>query len=140
MRDIARRGRIDVTELARRAEADPSINARVDERTIELSHHERSFVMDGRMAWWFIPSSFKVLLVVTEKEAARRLRLREPRRLKSVSAALGEVRSRSRCERAQYRAQYGVDFLARDHYDIVVDTTKLAPDEVVKLILRAVVR
>lgn len=135
MRDIARQRRLDVTELARRAESDLSINALVDERTIELSHHALSFVMDGRMAWRFIPSGVKVLLVVSEKEASRRLREREPKRFKSLAAALAEVRARTSCERAQFKAQYGVDFLAKKNYDVVIDTTERSAEDVVALIL-----
>ncbi len=134
-RDLARKRKMDVVALSRLAETDRSINRMIDERTVELSHHEFSFVMDGRMAWKFIPSSVKVLLDVSLKEGGRRLKGREPRRLRSVMAAEDELRERVRCERAQYRAQYGVDFLAKKNYDVVIDTSKLSVDEVVDRIL-----
>jgi CMP/dCMP kinase len=37
----------------------------------------------------------------------------------------------------RYQQYYGINYLEKDHYDLVIDTTHKTPEEILKIILRA---
>ena len=124
-------------EANRTAEVDASIDARIDGRTIELGRGETPFIFDSRMAWSMVDDAFKVHLLADPREAARRVIVREATAVESyrdVHHAAEGLKERSSVERRRFKAKYNVDILALAQYDLVVDTTGVAPDDVVELI------
>lgn len=49
------------------------IDREVDKRQAQLGQVDDNFIIDGRLAFYFIPHSFRVRLVVDSQEAARRI-------------------------------------------------------------------
>lgn len=143
MRAMATERGVTILELSRVAEADPSIDAEIDARTVRLGDTGESFVIDSRMGWHFLPWAVKVFLDVRTDVAAARIygSLRETERenvdLAATTAALVE---RTRSEADRYRRYYGIDYLDTDHYDVVIDTSDLPVEEVVDLVLDGIDR
>ncbi len=73
MRQLAQKKNMSLIELSRIAEKDPEIDREIDKRQIELGQKEDNFVIDGRLAWHFIPKSVKIYLDVSNEEAAKRI-------------------------------------------------------------------
>jgi cytidylate kinase len=69
-----------------------------------------------------------------EQERARRVAAREGI---EHEVALAADRAREASERRRYRAYYGIDFDDRSIYDLVIDSTGRAPDELAKSIVTA---
>jgi len=98
--------------------------------------------MDGRLAWHFIPSSIKVFLAVSLEEGARRIfndisqlgRRAEEKENLSVEKVKENIESREKSEQLRYKQYYNIDYADSQNYDIVVDTTKLKPEEAVGII------
>lgn len=116
----------------------------VDEFQTELGKREDSFIVDGWMSWFFLPHSVKVFLDIEPWEGARRIfeeqQTHPDHRIDErpyVDLADVEETLKRRVLQNQIRFQrlYGVDFLDRSHYDLVIDTTALAPAEVVDRIV-----
>jgi len=73
MRKLAQERNMSLIELSRIAEKDSEIDKEIDKRQAQLGQNLDNFVIDGRLAWYFIPKSIKIYLDVSEKEAARRI-------------------------------------------------------------------
>lgn len=135
-REMARERGISILDLVRLSEKNPEINQMTDKRTAALGKSKDNFVIDGRLAWKFIPHSFKVFLDVNVEEAARRLAglKREQEAYSTIAKAMAEVKKRIASEKKQYRKQYGIELYNKRNYDLVIDTTKKTPDEIVRII------
>lgn len=147
MREIAAKRKVSLLEISKIAEKDLSIDKELDERTVQLGKKEGNFVMDSRLAYHFIPKSFKVFLVVDEKEAARRIfgdvkSKKRGRRVEkesvTLAATIAAIRKRRRSEQLRYKEYYKLNPFGKGQYDLVVDTTKATPEEVAGKVVAAV--
>lgn len=139
---------ITIDEFNTRANKDYSLHKFADEMTIQLSK-QGNCVMDGWIAWFFLPTSFKVFLDVSSNVAARRIfqeqhRAKRPDELvyKTIAQAQRTLRKRMNISRAQFISIYGkrVDFLNLKNYDLVLNTSKSTPEKTCKEILKKMKR
>jgi len=145
-REAARRRGMTLEEYNRLGEADPSTDVEVDQFQEELGRKEDDFIIEGRMAHYFIPHSFKVYLDVTPEEGARRVYEdlkkrageRNERVFSTVEETLRNLEARERSDQERYRKYYGVDHRDTSRFDLVIDTTHVSPEEVAhRIILEA---
>ncbi|HEU0155437.1 MAG TPA: cytidylate kinase family protein [Stellaceae bacterium] len=110
------------------AEAQRDIDLEVDNLLQEMYRTDERLVIDSRMAWHWMPQSFKVFLVLDPQTAAERIfaQLRREGRLSEDAQSVEEVRRsidrRSASERRRYRALYRVDMADPLNFNIVVNT------------------
>ena len=132
---------IDTLEMNRRADTDPTIDERIDGVFKNLNQDPTGYVVDSRMAWFFIPGSFKIYLQVDPVTAATRI-LSDPTRKNteqygSVDEAVAKIKARKASENARFLLKYGADSTNLHHFDVVIDTTHRAPEAVVALIFKS---
>ncbi|MBI3036735.1 nucleoside monophosphate kinase [Candidatus Woesearchaeota archaeon] len=147
MREIAAKRHMSLLEVSKIAEKDRSIDKELDERTMKLGKNEDDFVMDSRLAYHFIPNSFKVFLKVDGKEAARRIFSDMQKKLKgrkvekeskTLAATLAAIKKRRKSEELRYRKYYNLNPYGTKQYDLVIDTTRATPEKVVEKVVTAV--
>ena len=139
-RRIAKDLGITTIELNLRAELDPTIDQKIDAVFAAMADSEEPLVIDSRMAWHFLPSSFKVKLRVFKTVAAQRVLAdlqREGERYGSIEEAAAELQRRRLSEVSRFKAKYNVDIGAYDPFDLVIDTTLAGPEEVAEKIVDA---
>jgi cytidylate kinase len=143
-REIAAAERMDVLQANLHAEvnSEADIDFQVDERQRIMGETEDNFVIDGRLAWYFIPNSFKVYLNLDARIGAERILAdmdEERRQLEHVPedpieyAKLLDERRAS--ESRRYLSLYGVDNHDPANFDLVIDTSHRTPEEVKDLII-----
>ena len=147
MREIAEKRGLSLLELGKIAEKDRSIDQELDIRTIALGRKEDDFVMDSRLAYHFIPDSFKIFLEVDEKEAAKRIfgdvkKKKTGRAVEkestTLAATLAAIRKRKKSEERRYEKYYNLNPYDKKQYDCIVDTTKTTPEQAVEKVIEAV--
>jgi cytidylate kinase len=117
----------------------------VDAYQAELGRTKDDFIIEGRLAWHFIPHSFKVLLTCDQHEAAKRVYTArqnpdEHRTDESPYASAEEaermISDRNASDQRRYAKYYGVDYLDQNNFDLVIDTTNLpGPETTAQMIL-----
>lgn len=145
MRQLAKeRGYNDIRDFNIASEGRTDADTIVDQRTAEVGETHNRLVFEGHMAWRFIPSSFKVFLMLDSETAAARIISGMTRERKATEhvpddprefAALLEERKASNERR--YREQYEVNPYQLEHYDCVIDTTHASVEQVVDAITTA---
>ena len=113
----------------------------VDTYQTKIAEKEDNLVFDGWLSFHFIPKSFKVFLDIAPEEAAKRVfkdQRPDEEHFDSVEKMQKEMANRLEQSRQRYLKYYNVDFLDRSHYDLIIDTTNMTPEEEVKLILKNV--
>ncbi len=93
-------------------------------------------IIDSRLAWYFIPQSFKVFLDVTWHNAGRRLlgANREQEQAGSLKEAVAKLKDRWTTENSRYHKLYKTDNLKRKNYNLVIKTDKLSVEQIVQKI------
>lgn len=143
MREMAMEKDMTLMELNTFSETDGGkIDAILDERQKKLWEEKDNFIIDARLAWHFIPQSFKVYLTVDDFVWASRIVGDSANPLRhstdvhaSIEEAIQTTRARRESESKRYMTLYEVDNHDLTHYDLVIDTTSTPPAEVVKKIL-----
>jgi CMP/dCMP kinase len=137
-RKLASEMGMDTLEMNRRADTDPSIDERIDGVFVSLNQDPAGYVVDSRLAWFFIPSSFKVYLKVDTYVAAQRI-MNDPKRnseqYTDIEEAVMKIRARKASENVRFLTKYGADCANLHNFDLVIDTTQRTPSEVNTLIL-----
>ncbi len=113
-----------------------------DEYQKKLAEKENDFVIESRLGFHFIPQSLKIFLDVDTMTGAKRIfndQRPDERKKDTLSEALEAIRKRTESDRKRYKKYYGInDFTDKSHYDVVIDTTRLAPKQVVEKILEMI--
>lgn len=138
-REIAREKGMDTLQLNYFSENNVEIDEIIDARIKNISNLDESFVLDSRLAWFFVNKSFKLYLSVNPEVAAKRVlmdkeRTGEPAGDDIKTKALNLLERRS-VENRRFKRIYDVDCADLNNYNLVVDTTNSSVKEIVSIIL-----
>jgi len=110
------------------AEVQRNIDLKVDRLLQDMYRTEEKLVIDSRMAWHWMPDSFKVFLVLDPNTAALRIfnHLQEEGRTSEDARSVEEVRNsidrRFASEQRRYAGLYGVNPTDPSNFDIMINT------------------
>lgn len=139
-RELAAQMGISLTDLNERAERQAEIDAKVDDFLKSLNDTRENMVLDSRMAWHFVSDSLKIRLAVDPEVAAERIfrddaALRE--KFTSIEQARDEVHRRKVSEVLRYKTLYGVDISDKSNFDLVINTSHKAPQDITEAFEKA---
>lgn len=139
-RQLAQEMGIDTLEMNRRADWDASIDESIDGIFRSLNDDPKGYVVDSRLAWFFIPHSFKVYLQVDIAIAVARI-LNDPARnseqYQNRAEAIEKIRARKESENNRFLKKYGADCGNLNNFDVVINTNNKTPEFVSSLIFKA---
>lgn len=116
---------------------DPSFDFFIDEQTAKLGKEleGQQVIFDSRLAWHFVPKSFKVYVDLNEDEMVSRL-VESDREGKEKYADFEEARrsltNRRKLEVERYKQLYKVNIDDLSNYDFVIDSSHRPPEELVE--------
>lgn len=136
LREMAAERGMNVLEFNTYMESHPEFDKILDDKLKAHEDLEGDFLFDSRLAWNFVPSSFKVYMKVDPMIAAQRILAanRSTEAYESVEDATEKIKDRRKSERKRYKTLYGVDIQDMSNYDLVVDTSGLTPEQVAEII------
>jgi cytidylate kinase len=141
MREIALRRGTTLVGLQEQAKTDKSIDKEVDARQIEIGKKEDNYVVEGHLAYHFIPNAIKIFITVDEHVGAKRILNDKTEIRKSetynntVDSTLEFMKKRKELTRERWLEVYGTDFTDPKNHDFVVDSTNISAQEVVQKII-----
>ena len=94
-------------------------------------------VFDSRLAWHFIPHSFKVFIDLDNEETAKRLANSDrvgKEKYSNFEDAYKTVIERFNAENERYKKFYGIDNTDFKNYDLVLSSKNKSPEELADLI------
>lgn len=143
MRKIAVDMGITLPELQKKAEQDNEIDLKIDEEVRKAGNKDK-IVIDSRLAFHWIPESFKVYLDLPPEIAKERIlhnlkenQLRKQSEDSSTPEEIYEkILTRLESEKNRYKKIYGIDHTDKNNFDLVIDTNKNNLNEVVEIIIK----
>ncbi len=138
-RQLAQELGIDTLEMNRRADTDPSIDERIDSIFIALGKDPKGYIIDSRMAWFFLPDSFKIFLQTDVHIAVQRI-LNDPDRssenYQTPEEAAQKILARKASENARFLTKYGADCSDLNNFDLVINTANRSQSAVADVIFK----
>jgi predicted cytidylate kinase len=139
-REMARQRGVTALELNLHAELDDKIDDYVDRLQSDIAMSGERLVVDSRLAWFFFRDALKVHLITDPTVAAHRV-LGRPEssveRYASATEARERLGERSESERMRFIERYGADKTRLRNYDLVCDSTRATPEDIVARIVEA---
>ncbi len=136
-RQIATEMGMTTLQLNQYMETHTEIDGKIDDGLRALENSEKDLIIDSRMAWHFVPSSFSVYMAAEPRVSAERImkadRASEP--FASIEEAVNSIAERRKSEMFRYSNLYGVNIKDLENYDYVVDTSFIPPETVAEHIL-----
>jgi cytidylate kinase len=143
-RSIGTERGIDVFATNLVAEKEKAIDTLVDERLQHIGATDDNLIIDSRMAWHWMPNSFKVYLDLDLHIAAKRIlggldaaRLSAEEIPDTPEVYAQRLQERLNSETRRYMNLYGADPYNHANYDLVVNTATHNAEEVQAIILQA---
>ncbi len=136
LREMATEHGMDVLTFNTYMESHPEFDKILDDRLKSYESKSGDYLFDSRLAWHFVPSSFKVYMTVDPIIAAKRIMgaNRKTEAYESIEDAAVKIKERRKSENQRYNNLYGVEIQNMQNYDLVVDTNGRTPDEVACII------
>ncbi|MBU3965803.1 MAG: AAA family ATPase [Euryarchaeota archaeon] len=126
---------MSLDEFGTLAKCNDEIDRKLDEEQKKVAKEKDNIILEGRLSGFLVEADLKVWLKAPLEIRAERIAKREN---KSVSSAIKETSEREECERVRYLNYYDIDIRDLSVYDIVIDSTKLSPEEICEIVGKAV--
>lgn len=127
---------LTLAELEERSKTESKYDLELDQKVAEYGKTHDNFIFESRLAWHFIPDSFKISLVCDFDERVRRVANREG---KDFELAKKETEFREKMISERYEKYYGIkDFAKNENFDFLVDTKKNNLEQVVNAIIEEI--
>jgi len=136
-RKLAEKYQMTILELNQYSETHP-LDEEMDQMMTAMGSSPESMIFDSRLAWHFIPQSFKVHLTVNPIIAAERIfkdQRGQAEGYSSIAEALTKLDARKSSEHQRYLQKYQLNCSAFENYDLVIDTSYAMPQEIATLII-----
>jgi len=133
----------DVLEGNKKAEERKDVDHLVDQRLQKIGAEEDNKVIDSRMAWHWIPGSYKVYLNLDLLAAAHRIlggehdpnRLAHEKVQETPEEYARDLQARLDSETRRYEDLYQANPSDLSNYDLVIDSAENNIDQVVELVI-----
>lgn len=137
-RQMAQERQMTALQLNLHAELDQAVDGYVDQLQRDIAASGERLIMDSRLAWHFFTDALKVHMITEPTEAARRVLARPSGPAESYTSleeARAKLRERSESERGRFLVRYGVDKARLRNYDLICDTTRATPEQVIQHVI-----
>lgn len=117
----------------------------IDEEQKRIEREENRYVVDAHIGFHFIPSGFKVFLMIPIETSAKRIfedrnasiRVNSGDSMQSYEEALERTKKRIENHKLRYKKHYGINVYDISQFDMVIDNSDMKPEEVAEDIITA---
>jgi len=137
--EMAQKSGLNIDELNRLGQKEFWTDQQADQWQKKIGQSEKEAVVDGWLSFHFIPNSLKIFIEVNPTIAAHRIFINQ-RPDEEYLDAEEKIKERlvNRLKETQQRffKYYQVDFLDKNHYDLIINSSNISPQEVVNKIIK----
>lgn len=124
-----------LAEYGMLAKSCDDIDREIDDMQKKIAREKDNIVLEGRLSGFLVDADLKVWLKAPLEIRAQRIAMREN---KPMSVAMAETSEREECERERYINYYDIDIKDLSVYDLVIDSSRLSPENICKIVAKAV--
>ncbi len=137
VRDIVRRQHLTLAQFNEQASEDHALDKEIDAELRKL-RNQQDVVIDSRLGFYWIPESFKVYLDLDMNVATVRIykdmSMNSKRGSTESAQTIREVQDmvseRLQNEQDRFLSLYGINPYSRQHFDLIINTSRHSPQTV----------
>jgi predicted cytidylate kinase len=133
-RNLADSYKMSLEEFGKFCEQHNQVDRQLDDQQVEILK-VGDVILEGRLSGWLAykngVNAIKIMIDADEDTRAARIVNREGG---TINERKAEIRKREKSERKRYLQYYQFDLLDTSIYDVVIDSSKKSPEEIVELI------
>ena len=139
-RELASQMNLSTLEFNQLMMSDRKYDHMIDDKTTSISRDNKdmNIIFDSRLAWHFVPQSFKVFVSVSLDVAAERV-MNDQRgsveKYSSLEEAKELLAERAKTENIRYKDIYNLNYMDFSNYDFVIDSTYCSQDIIAEIIM-----
>lgn len=120
------------------------VDHEIDGLQVEIGKTQDNFVLESRLAWYFVPQSIKIKIDGELDERIRRIaNVASTDRIAYTQDSFEETKRKTLKRFNDHQAKimeiYGIpDLLANEHFDIIIDSTGVSPEGVTHMTINAI--
>lgn len=127
-RQMAKEKGMTIEEFNKLGETDPSTDIEADKVQEKLGKEKDNIIVEGKIAFHFIPHSIKIFITASEDVRAERIfndtnPKRNQQKVKNVEEQKKLNAERIDIDNFRYKKYYNIDYSNEKNYDFILDTT-----------------
>lgn len=134
-RELAKEHNMTLPQFGDYADTHPEIDFELDKRQINRAQRG-NVILEGRLSGWLMKNNnikaFKIYLTADLDTRVNRIMGRET---KDYDLVKSEILAREKCETERFEKIYNINYTDQSHYDLVIDTSNLTPEQIVQKII-----
>ena len=139
--EAARRG-MSAAEFSVYRVNDPSFDYEIDKQfgPLGIERANDNLIIESRVAWHFIPHSFKVFVDIEDEVMIDRLVNSDrtgKEKYDTRESAWQALEERTNYDRFRYKKIYDIDIMDKTNFDFVLDTSNNTPEELADMLFEA---
>lgn len=138
VRKLAKEKGLSITSYNEYLKDHPEIDREIENSAAKYAENHDKLIVDARLGWYAIPDSFKVYMKVDIDTAVQRAfgddNRKDTESFETKEEHKADIIRRFKLENERFFQLYGVRKDDMSNYDLVVDTTKLTPEQVKNII------
>jgi len=140
-RDMAKKRGLTLNQLNELGEKKEFTDKDADNWQVEIGKKEDNFIIDGRLSYHFIPNSIKLFLDVSPDVGSRRITAdnRQEEKSNDEKSAVKSWHERVESDIRRYKKYYHLNPYDLKNYDLILDTSNLSINEVLKKVREFVI-
>lgn len=139
--EIAMEKKMTIGKLMALGKNEKWVHQEMDKKTKEIGKEKDNFVIEGWLAYHFIPHSFKIFLEVNEDVGAKRIfgdsRLDEPKQ-KTIEKTKENLKKRLKDAQEGFKKVHGINFLDKSKYNFILNTSNITSEKAAEIILEKI--
>jgi cytidylate kinase len=132
---------LTIDELNKKGKTDPTVDTRFDEHQKKYGRKNKKFVIEGRLSYHFVPDSIKIFLIVDKIIGAKRIfkdQRPDEKKYNTLKETSKTIENRIKNDKERYLNIYKINPYDLTQYDIVIDTTEIPSEKMLKVLLKRI--
>lgn len=126
-RQMAKEKGMTLEEFNKLGETDPSTDIDADKYQERLGKEKDNIIIEGKIAFHFVPNSIKIFITASEDVRASRIfndkQWRNQQKPKNIEEQKKLNQERIEVDNYRYKKYYGIDYANEKNFDFILDTT-----------------
>jgi radical S-adenosyl methionine domain-containing protein 2 len=129
-RELASKMGLTIVDFQKMCSQNPEIDKNIDKEFSDECNSKNNLIIDYRLGFKFIDKAYNIFLKTSSEVAIERLKLDN-----RINETHYTIKQRNELFQQQFFSSYNVDIMDESHYDLVINTDDLSPEEIVDEIL-----
>lgn len=138
-RELASQMGMNTLEFNKYSNENKEIDSYIDQKLKDINHASDTYVLDSRLGWHFVQTSFKIYVMAMDEVAAARVlkdgsRVGEPD-ARDLQGKISELKERRELENNRFEKIYGIRPSLFQDFDIIIDTSTATVEDITQLVV-----